>query len=287
MGSPPPAGRTRRSVDRGTRVTIDPRTVRPPAVAGTFYPAGPDDLRDSLNEALTDAVARPLDAPIPPAIIVPHAGYVYSAAIAASAYARIAPAHATIRRVVLLGPSHRVPVRGLAAPSVDAFETPLGLVAIDDAARSDAVAHRCVHVDDHAHALEHSLEVQLPFLQSLLDDVVVLPLAVGDATVEEVAEVLERCGGGSDTLVVISTDLSHYHRYDDAVALDARTAAAIVARDGDRVRDVDACGARPLRGLLRWAIDHGHAVEQIDLRNSGDTAGDRRRVVGYGAFAVA
>ena len=213
-------------------------------------------------------------------------GYVYSGAIAASAYERIAPARDTIRRVVLLGPSHRVPVRGLAVPSVDAFETPLGLVPIDAAARSRVLELPAVHVDDGAHAVEHSLEVQLPFLQAVLDDFTLLPLSVGDASTEEVAAVLDACWGGPETLVVISTDLSHYHRYDDAVGLDARTAAAIVACRPDAVDDVDACGARPLRGLLRCAAERGLAVEQLDLRNSGDTAGDRERVVGYGAFAV-
>jgi len=261
-------------------------TVRPPAVAGTFYPSARDDVQRSLHEAFADAVPRPLDAPIPRAIVVPHAGYVYSGAIAASAYERIVPARATIHRVVLLGPSHRVPVRGLAVPSVDAFETPLGLVPIDAAARSLVLEHPAVHVDDGAHALEHSLEVQLPFLQSVLDDFTLLPMSVGDATSGEVAAVLDGCWGGPETLVVISTDLSHYHRYADAVALDARTAAAIVARRPDAVRDEDACGARPLRGLLQSAVERGLTVEQLDLRNSGDTAGDLSRVVGYGAFAV-
>ncbi len=172
-------------------MTAEPLTVRPPAVAGTFYPSDPDDVRRSVRDALAGAVSRPSDAPVPEAIIVPHAGYVYSGAIAASAYERIAPARATIRRVVLLGPSHRVPVRGLAVPSVDAFETPLGLVAIDDLARSVVLQHPAVHVDDGAHALEHSLEVQLPFLQSVLDDFMLLPLSVGDATIEDVASVLD------------------------------------------------------------------------------------------------
>jgi AmmeMemoRadiSam system protein B len=267
-------------------VTPGPITVRPPAVAGTFYPAGPDAVRRSIGDAFADAVPRPADATVPEAIVVPHAGYVYSAAIAASAYDRIAPARDTIRRVVLLGPSHRVPVRGLAVPSVDAFETPLGLVPIDAAARARVLELPAVHVDDRAHAFEHSLEVQLPFLQTVLDDFTLLPMSVGDASDEEVAAVLDSCWGGAETLVVISTDLSHYHRYEEAVGLDTRTAEAIVARRPDDVRDVDACGARPLRGLLRCAGERGLVVEQLDLRNSGDTAGDHDRVVGYGAFTV-
>jgi AmmeMemoRadiSam system protein B len=267
-------------------MTAEPLTVRPPAVAGTFYPSTSEAVRGSLRDAFADAVECPADAPVPEAIVVPHAGWVYSGAIAASAYARIASGHTTIRRVVLLGPSHRVPIRGLAVPSVDAFETPLGLVPLDAPGRAAILRHPAVHIDDGAHALEHSLEVQLPFLQSVLDDFTLLPLSVGDATIEDVAAVLDECWGGPETLVVISTDLSHYHRYDDAVGLDARTAAAIVARRPDAVRDVDACGARPLRGLLRCAVERGLAVEQLDVRNSGDTAGDRHRVVGYGAFTV-
>ena len=261
-------------------------TVRPPAVAGTFYPSSPAEVRRALRDAFADAVPRPVDAPIPEAIVVPHAGFVYSGAIAASAYERIAPAGATIRRVVLLGPSHHVPVQGLAVSSADAFETPLGLVPIDAAARSRVLDLPAVYGDDRAHAFEHSLEVQLPFLQSVLDDFTLLPMSVGDATPEEVARVLDACWGGPETLMVISTDLSHYHSYDDAVALDAHTAAAIVAGRPDALRDVDACGARPARGLLRCALERGLSVEQLDLRNSGDTAGDRHRVVGYGAFAV-
>jgi AmmeMemoRadiSam system protein B len=267
-------------------VTNGPLTVRPPAVAGTFYPSTPVEVRSALRRAFADAVPRPEDATVPKAIVVPHAGYVYSAAIAASAYARVAPAHDTVRRVVLLGPSHRVPVRGLAVPSVDAFETPLGLVPIDAAARSHVLDLPVVHVDDRAHAFEHSLEVQLPFLQAVLDDFTLLPMSVGNASDEDVAAALDASWGGPETLVVISTDLSHYHRYEDAVGLDARTAAAIVARRPDQLSDVDACGARPLRGMLRCAQERDLGVEQLDLRNSGDTAGDHDRVVGYGAFTV-
>jgi AmmeMemoRadiSam system protein B len=264
-----------------------PVSVRPPAVAGTFYPGSPVSLGSALREAFADAVVPAADAAVPKALVVPHAGYVYSGAIAASAYARIIPARSTIRRVVLLGPSHRVYVRGLAVPGVDAFRTPLGIVPIDADARRIALDLPGVRVDDRAHADEHSLEVQLPFLQSVLDDFVLLPFSVGDAALDEVAAVLEACWGGPETLVVISTDLSHYHRYDEATRLDARTAAAIVARRPEAVDDHDACGAYPLRGLLQVASERGLSVEQLDLRNSGDTAGDHHRVVGYGAFAVA
>jgi len=264
----------------------DARRIRPPAVANTFYPGSPDALRAAVREAFADSVVPVVGAPTPEAIVVPHAGYIYSGAIAASAYARIIPARSTIRRVVLLGPSHRAYVRGLAVPSVDAFLTPLGVVPIDAGARDIALGCDGVEVDDRAHADEHSLEVQLPFLQTVLDEFTLLPLSVGHATVDEVAAVLEALWDGPDSLVVVSTDLSHYHHYDDAVSLDARTAAAVVACEPGAIGDHDACGAHPLRGLLRVVTDHGLVVEQLDLRNSGDTAGDRHRVVGYGAFAV-
>jgi AmmeMemoRadiSam system protein B len=262
------------------------RRVRPPAVAGTFYPGSPDALGAALRTAFADAVVPTTGAAIPKALVVPHAGYVYSGAIAASAYARIIPARSTIRRVVMLGPSHRVYVRGLAVPSVDAFRTPLGIVPIDANVRESVLELPGVQVDDRAHALEHSLEVQLPFLQSVLGDFALVPFSVGDATADEVSAVLEACWGGPETLVVISTDLSHYHRYADAVRLDARTAAAIVACRPGAVEDHDACGAHPLRGLLQFVAEYGYSIEQVDLRNSGDTAGDHDRVVGYGAFAI-
>ncbi len=266
--------------------TGDRITVRPPAVAGSFYPGRPDALGQAIQEAFAAAVPRKADAPVPKALVVPHAGYIYSGAIAASAYERIVPARSVITRVVLLGPSHHSYHRGLAVPSVEAFETPLGLVSIDATARAAALTLPGVEVDDLAHADEHSLEVQLPFLQTVLDDFTLLPLSVGDATTDEVAAVLDKCWGGPETLIVISTDLSHFHHYDEAVGLDARTAAAIVSGRSDSISDRDACGARPVRGLLQVVSDRSLNVEQLDLRNSGDTAGDHEQVVGYGAFAV-
>jgi AmmeMemoRadiSam system protein B len=232
-------------------------------------------------------VPPPPGAPAPKALIVPHAGYVYSGAVAASAYLRLQPARDTIHKVVLLGPSHRVHLFGLAAPVDNLFATPLGMVLVDADLRAAVSRLPGVVVDDLPHVHEHSLEVQVPFLQTVLDDFTLLPMSVGDATTEQVAAVLEAVWGGPETLVVISTDLSHYHRYDDARRLDARTAAAIVAGDPDLIGDQDACGCRPLRGMLRVADRHELTIEQIDLRNSGDTAGDRDRVVGYGAFTVA
>jgi len=265
----------------------DPRhRVRPAAVAGAFYPADAGMLREEVARSIAGAVVRPADAPVPKAIIVPHAGYVYSGPIAASAYLRVAPAAGRIRRVVLLGPSHRVALRGIGVSNADAFATPLGLVRIDAEGRDRVLSAPEVTVDDAAHEFEHSLEVQLPFLQTVLDHFTLVPLVVGDATADLVATALDLCWGGPETLIVVSTDLSHYHRYVDAVGLDARTAAAIVARRAAEIGDRDACGARPLRGLLRAAEEHSLTVEQLDLRNSGDTAGDRGRVVGYGAFAL-
>lgn len=262
-------------------------SVRPPAVAGMFYPADPPELTRALSDSFADAVPPPDGAPVPKALIVPHAGYVYSGAVAAGAYLRLRPAHDTIRTVVLLGPSHRVHLVGLAAPVSHRFATPLGMVPIDTDLRETVRHLPGVVVDDRPHAHEHSLEVQLPFLQTVLDEFALLPLSVGDATSEQVADVLEVVWGGSETLMVISTDLSHYHRYDDARRLDALTAAAIVAGDPGGIGDHSACGSRPLRGMLLATRHHGLTIEQIDLRSSGDTAGDRDRVVGYGAFTVA
>ena len=261
--------------------------VRPPAVAGSFYPAEPDRLRGALDGAIAGAVPRPPQAPAPAALVVPHAGYVYSGPVAASAYLRAEPVRHTVRRVVLLGPSHRVPLRSLAVTSADAWASPLGLVPIDGVARESLRDLPWVTVDDRAHAPEHSLEVQLPFLQTIFDEFVLVPLVVGAATDDEVAAVIDVLWTDPDTLVVVSTDLSHYFRYSDAVRLDERTAQAIIDRRFADIDDHDACGARPLRGLLQVAVQRDLAVERLDVRNSGDTAGDRERVVGYGAFALA
>ena len=221
-------------------------------------------------------------APRPKALIVPHAGYVYSGAIAAAAYARLAGLDC-IRRVVLLGPAHRVPVRGLAAPSVDAFATPLGEIEVDRAAVTRALDLPQVSESDRAHALEHSLEVQLPFLQLLLGSFRVVPLAVGDATAAEVAEVIELLWGGPETLIVISSDLSHYHTYRDAQSIDQASAQTVLALSPTLGYE-QACGALPINGLLTVARRRALRPELLDLRNSGDTAGDKFRVVGYASF---
>jgi hypothetical protein len=223
----------------------------------------------------------------PKAIIVPHAGYVYSGAVAARGYARLGQGRARIRRVVLLGPSHRVGFRGLAASAAEGFNTPLGTVPVDPEGVRLALDLDCVHPFEPAHEREHSLEVQLPFLQETLEDFRLVPLVVGEADPAEVAGVLERLWGGEETAIVVSSDLSHYLDYGAAQRSDRATAAAIAGLRQEEVGLDAACGAVPVRGLLVAAHRRGLSVQVLDLRNSGDTAGDRDRVVGYGAFAFA
>jgi len=262
--------------------------VRPAAVAGMFYPAARAALVDEVRAYLSHAQRQENDGAAsgaPKALIVPHAGYMYSGPIAASAYALLAPVRATIRRVVLFGPAHRVAVRGLALPAASAFATPLGTLAVDHQAAAAAAALPQVRVSEAVHAFEHSLEVQLPFLQTVLDDFSIVPFAVGDATGAEVRDVLDALWGGAETLVVISSDLSHYHRYGDAVKIDRATADAVLALSASLDHE-QACGATPINGLLLAAGARGLRPRLLDLRNSGDTAGDKSRVVGYAAFAL-
>lgn len=258
-------------------------TIRPAAVAGQFYPAGAGGLRAQVLQAL--AAAAPAVAPaVPKMLLVPHAGYVYSGAVAAHAYAALAAGRERIRRVVLLGPAHRVAVRGLAAPTATAFETPLGRVPIDRDALAAIAGLPQVVADDDVHAHEHSLEVQLPFLQTVLGHFSLVPLAVGHAEPDAVAEVLERLWGGEETLIVISSDLSHYLPYAQARAADRQTVETILRLD-PALEHHQACGATPLGGALLAARAHDLVPRLLDLRNSGDTAGDRSRVVGYCAVA--
>ena len=260
--------------------------VRHPAVAGAFYPGRGQVLAKEVAALLQVASAgAALTASVPKAIIVPHAGYIYSGATAALAYARLAGARNTIRRVVLLGPVHRVPIRGLALPGAAAFATPLGEVQVDQAAVAAIMALRQVQVSPAAHAQEHSLEVQLPFLQMVLDDFKLVPLAVGDATPAEVAEVLELLWGGAETLIVISSDLSHFLPYGAAQALDRATAQRVLELKGTLGHE-QACGATPVNGLLLAARHHHLQPQLLGLCNSGDTAGDPDRVVGYASFAL-
>ncbi len=256
-------------------------SVRYPAVAGMFYPDDPVTL-DEMIHAYLDATTA--EGPVPKAIIAPHAGYVYSGPVAASAYRLLIPAKDMVKRVILLGPAHRVPFRGLAVPSVDFFMTPFGTVAVDRQAIETIADLPWVTISDSPHEPEHSLEVHLPFLQEVLEDFKVVPVVVGDATPEEVAAVLERLWGGPETLIVISSDLSHYHDYTTARQMDAATSQAIEALDPKALTFESACGRIPVSGLLIAARKHGLHARTIDLRNSGDTAGPKDQVVGYGAY---
>lgn len=258
--------------------------IRNAAVAGAFYPGNPRDLDTLVRQFLAEAETKAPGGPVPKAIVAPHAGYVYSGAVAAAAYARLKPAAETVRRVVLLGPCHRVAVSGLAVSSADAFETPLGTVPLDKEAIESILALPQVSVFDATHRDEHSLEVQLPFLQEIFSDFSLVPLVVGRASADEVADVLERLWGGPETVIVISSDLSHYLDYESARAIDARTCAAIETLDPSAIAGAQACGRIPVAGLLTLARRRGLEVTTLDLRNSGDTAGDRNRVVGYGAW---
>jgi len=257
-------------------------TIRPAAVAGIFYPGDRRSLALDILRMLEASKPAPLR---PKALIVPHAGYIYSGPVAASAYVLLKDLREVIRRVVLLGPVHRVWVQGLALPAVDAFETPLGVVPLDEPAMARLLQLPQVEVNEAAHAWEHSLEVHLPFLQTVLDDFVLVPLAVGGATPEQVAEALELTWGGDETLIVVSSDLSHYLPYDQARHSDQTTVQAIMDLRSDLVGE-QACGAHPINGLMLVARRHHLTPHLLDLRNSGDTAGDKRRVVGYAAFAL-
>jgi AmmeMemoRadiSam system protein B/AmmeMemoRadiSam system protein A len=257
-----------------------PLDIRPPAVAGAFYAGSTEQLSREVEHLLHGAQPVPADAALPKAVIAPHAGYVYSGPIAANAYARFASARGRIKRVVLLGPAHRVAFDGLALPGVSGMQTPLGVVPVDSAGAQAISDLPQVVVSAQAHTREHSLEVHLPLLQAVLGEFSVVPLVVGNASPRTVAEVLDRLWGGDETLIVISSDLSHYLAYDQAQAIDRDTIATILAKKPtlDHHR---ACGATPVNGLLTVAQRRGLTPKLFDLRNSGDTAGDRSRVVGY------
>lgn len=265
---------------------MNDHAVRSPAVAGRFYPADPDQLEAEVQRYLnaTRAPEDCLDPPLVKAVIAPHAGFPYSGPIAASAYVQLACSDVPVRRFILLGPAHFAPVGGLALSSKMAFDTPLGRVPVDAAARDALAAFPAVTIDDYAHRPEHCLEVELPFLQTLFLDFSIVPLLVGEATAEQVAEVLEALWDGPETRIVISSDLSHYHDHATARRLDEETAAAIVALRPDQLREDSACGRAAIAGLLLAARRRAMQAELVDLRSSGDTGGPTDRVVGYGAF---
>jgi len=258
-------------------------SVREPAVAGSFYPADPVELQARLDELLA-AATTPF--PPPKAIIVPHAGYIYSGPVAASGYASLAPLAGQITRVVLLGPAHRKAFSGLAVPASTAFKTPLGTIELDTESIREILLLPQVHTDDEAHRFEHSLEVHLPFLQRVLRDFTLVPLVVGDASAQEVSEVIQQLWGDHETLLVISSDLSHFLDYDSAKVRDAATSRAIEKLAYEDIDYHDACGRNPVSGLLHYARNHDLSIRTIDLRNSGDTAGPRDQVVGYGTWLL-
>ncbi len=255
--------------------------IREPAVAGMFYPGNASELRATLEKLLDQVQVQPGSAP--KALIAPHAGYVYSGSLAATAYARLRPYRDRYTRVVLLGPCHRVPIRNLALSGVDAFRTPLGDVPLDKEAITTLDMPE-VRVFEAAHQFEHSLEVHLPFLQEVLGAFSLVPLVIGDAAPETVAEVINILWGGAETLIVVSSDLSHYLGYDEARVRDRFTCKAIERLEVQCIDHTDACGATPVRGLLIEAKRRAMEVTTLDLRNSGDTAGGKDQVVGYGAW---
>jgi AmmeMemoRadiSam system protein B len=259
-------------------------SVRDPAVAGYFYPDDAGELR-AMIDSLLDAAAV-VNAPTPAyAYIVPHAGYIYSGGVAATAYAALRASTPRPRRVILIGPSHRVYLRGIAVPQADVFRTPLGEVPLDAQRKRMLVRRGDVILSDAPHALEHSLEVQLPFLQRLFEDLEILPLVVGEAAAEHIAAVLNDVFDDADTLLLASSDLSHYMEYEQAQRRDAETSARILAFASDLSGD-QACGAVALNGVLTFAKGRHASIAELARLNSGDTAGDRSRVVGYGAYAI-
>jgi hypothetical protein len=265
---------------------ISMTNIRYPAVAGQFYPGEAEQLKRSVEKYLAAAVrvadnVRANEQP-PKAIIAPHAGYIYSGPIAGTAFSYLAQANGDVKRAVLMGPAHWAATRGLATSAADAFATPLGRIAVDRDSNQAIESLKQVSVFEKAHTREHCLEVQLPFLQMLFSDIEIVPLVVGDASPTEVAEVLEDLWGGPETIVVVSSDLSHYHDYATATKLDRETSERIEAFQ--MVSEGQACGRKAINGLLHLAKQRRMRVKTVDLRNSGDTAGPRDRVVGYGAY---
>jgi AmmeMemoRadiSam system protein B len=258
--------------------------VRKAVVAGRFYSGGEQELREQVRTALARAVA-----PVglrPKALIVPHAGYLYSAPIAASGYAALGPVAKAIDRVVLLGTCHSPGVEGLAATTAAMFRTPLGDVEVDEEAVAGTLRLPGVQVDDRAHQADHALEVQLPFLQAVLSRFRIVPFLVGRAASRVVAGVLDSLWNGDATLIVVSSDLSHYHTHEEALRLDRATSLSIERMDSEALAPRSACGRDAIAGLLLAARGHGLSSRTLDLRTSGDTAGRRDRVVGYGAFVL-
>lgn len=258
-------------------------TIKPAYVAGMFYPEAREILQATVLQLLKTATP-PSSLSAPKALIAPHAGYIYSGSVAATIYATLTSKAKLIRRVLLFGPAHQVAFQGIATTQVDAFQTPLSNVPVDHLAIASAIEEPCVQYFESAFANEHCLEVQLPFLQNLLDDFQIVPFIVGEAAAEDVATVMLKLWGGEETLIVVSSDLSHYHDYETARQIDATTNQAILDMAPSRIGYQQACGRRPIQGLLLAAQEKHLTIRSLDLRNSGDTAGPKERVVGYGAY---
>lgn len=255
-----------------------------PMVAGMFYPENAEALKNMVDELLLQSQSESTD--VPKALIVPHAGYIYSGAVAANAYRQLRPARKQISQVVILAPAHRVGFQGIATTSADSLSTPLGSIPVDHQAVSTSLTLPQVQIFDGAFEGEHALEVQLPFLQRSLSRFSVVPFIVGQATASEVSELLELLWGSKQTLLIISSDLSHFLDYESARQRDSRTSDAIINLQGDSIGAEDACGYLPVQGLLTAARTHQLHATALDVRNSGDTAGDKNRVVGYGAYVL-
>ncbi|MGK0297743.1 MAG: AmmeMemoRadiSam system protein B/AmmeMemoRadiSam system protein A [Gammaproteobacteria bacterium] len=264
------------------RLTELKKQVKTPDVAGYFYPSDANELQQMVSDMLTNSSVKTLP---PKALVAPHAGYIYSGPIAANAYASLIPVKSVIKRVVLLGPAHRVHLQGMAISSATHFATPLGEIKIDKELNNRISSFPQISIFDKAFIQEHSLEVHLPFLQSVLEDFSLLPIVVGDTNEDQVAEVLEAVWGGDETLIVVSSDLSHYHDYQTAKKLDLDTADAIQSMQYEKLGPHQACGCRPVSGLLKIAKQKNLNISILDVRNSGDTAGSHNKVVGYGAFS--
>jgi AmmeMemoRadiSam system protein B/AmmeMemoRadiSam system protein A len=270
------------TINTQIRLTEFKKQIKPPAVAGYFYPSDASELNKMVSDMLANSSVKTLP---PKALVAPHAGYIYSGPIAANAYASLIPVKLVIKRVVLLGPAHRVHLKGMAISNATHFATPLGEIKIDKELTNRIASLSQISVFNEAFAQEHSLEVHLPFLQNVLEDFSLLPIVVGDANENQVAEVLESVWGGDETLIVISSDLSHYHDYQTAKKLDHETADAIQSMQYEKLGPHQACGCRPVSGLLKIAKQRNLDISILDVRNSGDTAGSHNKVVGYGAFS--
>ena len=264
-------------------MSVDVNRVKQPGVAGLFYPADRETCAAQVDACLKAALPASVDAKV---LVAPHAGYIYSGVVAGTAYATLRNRRGIIKRVVLLGPNHRVGFTGIALSTAERWATPLGEIPVDMETMARLRDLPGVMVADEPFAQEHSLEVHLPFLQAVLGAFILVPVLVGNADPESVARVLRECWGGPETLIVVSSDLSHFHDHETATRMDGEAAQAIELLRSDLLNDQQACGNRPLRGLMLEARRRDLRVTALDVRNSGDTRGNRERVVGYGSFAL-